>query len=56
MAHPYGKYSVVRYPQYYVVIDESTPEHKIVFETRDKDKAHRKAKQLHKQAQKEREE
>lgn len=44
----YGKYDVIRYPKYYTVTDMIT--HEIVFETRSRDAAHRKAKQLNKQA------
>jgi hypothetical protein len=42
----YGRYDVVRYPLYYAVVDLSTSEHDIVFETRDREKAHREAGRL----------
>ena len=49
-----GRYSVVRYPTYYVVIDQWDEHHKIVFESRSRDAAHRKCDKLNKENRSER--
>lgn len=43
------RYEVIRYPLYYVVIDHAT-NREIVFETRNRDAAHRKCNKLNKVA------
>ena len=43
MADSTGRFGVVRYPTYWVVIDKSTDRHDIVFESRSRDAAHKAA-------------
>jgi hypothetical protein len=43
------RFGVVRYPTYYVVIDKADDKHKIVYESRSRDAAHRKAEKLNKE-------
>lgn len=42
------RFGVVRYPTYYVVIDKADPGHKIVYESRSREAAHRRALKLNK--------
>lgn len=53
MATSTGRYEVVRYPTYYVVIDKHE-NHEIVFESRSRDTAHKEADKLNKAYQQER--
>jgi hypothetical protein len=49
MADYRGRYGVVRYPTYYVVIDKQDPDHKIVFESRSRDRIHKEADRLNRE-------
>lgn len=42
----HSRYGVVRYPTYYAVIDKQDDNHKIVFESRSREAAHRKTERL----------
>lgn len=45
-----GRYDVVRYPLYYVVIDKWDDNHKIVFESRSRARAHERCRKLNKKS------
>jgi DNA mismatch repair ATPase MutL len=49
MDNHYSRYMVVRYPTYFVVIDQHDSNHKIVFESRSNTVAHKKCDKLNKE-------